>query len=477
MGNAWEWDKTDGSFLADDFEITGTDRKEFENHVREMDRHTLVWNCRLKDIHVLRIRSLKKHSLEECGFYRMRPEKPMKDGNVEIVGCEETCKETDGFCLDSFRLDSDRRKKTASSEKRFRRRLESELQSGDTIFYITDLKYACFLSPKAVDTLNQRLKSFGEGSVKFPRTPSLPRDCYLAEAMNRDDKVNLVIRHEDGIGRVFAVMGSKYRKECEKERQGSPGNRERRKQNREEHTLGEIIDVYEWLTEHGGLGEPECEGWEITHDVCRICLSFPEKAAEWETRLGLKERILPCLEFQTSATGDSSLQINGCWKFPSGGMVYGKRVSRTHRERLKEETVARRALEEIVGEWEWLPRRMKYLETVRGAAETEEGKPVDSPSRNRKAAMDCFKKILAMKEIKAVIGTERVRSYSRYLDWNIKEERPYTAYDVVAEMISLPDNAEKSKSMEPGLVRLGKESSRKWKRLMMSVVNLEYPLK
>lgn len=463
----------DNSFLADDFEITGTDMEEFENHVREMDRHTLVWNCRLRDIHVLRIRSLKKCSLEECEFYRMRPDEPIKDGRVEIIGC----KKQDEFGLDSFCLDSGRRKKTPSSEKRFCRKLEKELNGGDTIFYITDLKYACFLSPKAVDTLNQRLKSPGEGSVKFPRTPSLPRDCCLAGAMNRDDEVNVVIRHEDGVGRIFAVMGSKYRKECGEGQQGSRRNRERRKQNREEHTLGEIIDVYEWLTEHGGLGEPECEGWEITHDVCRICLSFPEKAAEWETRLGLRERILPCLEFQTSGTGDSSLQVNGCWKFPSGGMVYGKRVSRSHRERLKEETVARRALEEIVGEWEWLPRRMKYLETVRAAAETEEGKNADSPSRNRRAAMECFKKILAMKEIKAVIGTDRARNYNKYLDWHIKEERPYTAYDVAAEIISLPDNVEKSKSMESEQVRLGKESSRKWKRLMMDVVNLEYPLK
>ena len=364
------------NFLLDTFCLKVSGQEDFEALIRQIDRHT----DQLEGV------SLKKFSFPY-------PES-MDEMRENIPGPEALLTET----LAGNRL------------------LLREKENGK-IWFVSDY---------ALSTLAQRL-DLTRSAVE---EPSLIRNQFLDWKMERAGESTLVVRRWEENGecqnKVFAFLGGKYR-----------GIR-----------LFELCELYGELSadfsEMPDLGPVKCLDWEVSHERASIRFSFPEYGLKLSKNYGWKagEAPVPCLEFSTSDIGESSLHVQCFWLISGSTPVPGEKYSHKHRgdSHRSLDEMERKVLEMVKRELKRFPDSLDRLSRI---AVSPAGFAPDSKRwrrQNARAVKAAFQ--AALKSIGAgkIIGKKREIILREYLEYRvIRDERCYSAYDLVMEIFRLPE--------------------------------------
>jgi len=382
-----------GSFLLDDFQLTGNDVEEFEALIKEIDAHTSHLKRSFKSFTVISIKEEEYQTDPKlmAGWY-LKPEDP-SNGGKKLLSCNVP-------------------KNAELVDPQLKHLTEETISANPTMILDGEGDSVYFLSNSALNTLAQRINT----TVGTLREHSLERDLFIAKKMYIDAGTTLVVKHYRQIGKIFAMMGEDYK-----------------------HVpLNEVCNVYKELVGENKLGKIQCKHWEVQHDFVRVRFAFPEYAEEVNTLYELSQPLTPCIEIVTSDTGESSFIVRGYWETENGGIIYDNMVKKEHKGNIEAATITRMVNESIFDKFNVLPERLVELMSIDITPTNIKLDSNRGGTKNRKAVFEAFKYVLKKLELVKLLSKKRVLSLECSIDFNLIEaEQYYTAYDVVMDVVSL----------------------------------------
>ena len=269
--------------LKDSYTKTGTELKELEEALREMDSMTEFEPQSTLNITLL---SLLKGTALEDGKVQFRQFSPEKGELPKI----------------SLPLEK-------GEYKKFLEPLNRELRENQLMLMVNNKPY--YTSGSAISSMGLRAGISGNNLG----IPSHNRNAYIAELFQVDENdVQMVVRKAGNIKKVFAVHSERYTR------------------------IPQVIltDIIGQIRH--GLGIPVCHEWHINHDRSWAHVEFPEKAEDISKTYGLPDIIIPGLRIGTSDLAKSSVFAEGTWRFNAGVSV-SNRYSHKHDGEIDSETI------------------------------------------------------------------------------------------------------------------------------------------
>lgn len=405
------------SFLLDNFLASGKKEDDFEELVKEIDRHTLNLKRCIRNFIVI---SLKPEHLQkdpEClRGWHLDPLNPSNNGALKECAIP---------------------KSGNLKNKRFDVLVLETIGKNSTMLYDREGNCCWFLSDFATSTMAQRV-GITKGAIQ---QHSVERDLFLARKMNADEETTLVVKQYQQIGKIFAMMGGNYK----------------------HIPLYEMCVIYKDIMGENKLGAMECEGWNITHEKATISFAFRDYAEEINVLYGLKRQIVPCVEMTTSDIGESSFTVRGYWKTPDGAIVYDNTVALEHRGKINQEKIETAVSKRIFDQYTKLPEKLAQLMEIDLTPFGLDLNGARNSGRNHKAICSVFSKAFKQMRLVDVIGKKRLTSLERYIDWTlIQDTMHYTAYDIIMDIFSLTETMKtyfENENMKPELIRKFREKT------------------
>ena len=353
------------SFLVDSYVKSGSSFDDFQKALTEMHEKTKYLEVNTKEMELLSIRGISED----------------QDGNQwllvnhNIPGQETALRQ---------RLSLEKIRRNVSED------LIQELSN--TKLLVQANGKLLFTSQFMMTTLESRVK-IGGSSVS---NSSLKRDEYINELFDSMHlPVKLLYREENSIKKIFSVHSEKYAE--------IPQN-----------ILPQIVEAL------SDLGTVKCEGWEITHDMTWVWVSFPDKAKEISDFYHLPDIIVPTLYLGTSDTGAASVTAIGKLQIDRSNAT--QHIYRhKHMGDLTPDSVVEEIKKTIFAHYTQMPERLCELLTI----------PVSDP---KKVVYSVFRQVHMGK----AIGRKLAISLKRQLCNEFVEGQPYTAYDVAMGILTMP---------------------------------------
>ena len=414
--------------------MNGSSQEEFEWILQSIKDHTITKKVGLKNLVVLNVIGIVKNQDGEdyLEFYYISPKEPIINDKIYRRRIPIRNFRSTGFNFDELLKETINVNRTMFINKEALSKVKSK--SGDGV-----AKYKgepLFFSASATKTLAQRVgMTYSSLNNHF-----VERDLYLARKMNVDVDATLIVKEYKNLKKVFGVMSANYPQEMD---------------------ITIICDIYSklansWKGDHkinpddacdltspditSKLGKMECCGWNIAHNKVSIRFQFPEYAEEISQTYGLKQKMIPCVEFSNSDTGECSLRAVGYWKLKNGSSVVGDEWDRVHKGNPDIDSMANDIEESIFDKYTLLPQRLLELsELAISSPDFDENSP-RKRGENRKRVCKAFDFILKELKVVSYISKARELQLKRTIDFGIIDEAKfYTAYDVVMDVFSLPD--------------------------------------
>lgn len=418
--------KLDSKYLLDGYAQTGSDQRDFVALCNEIDRRTSHRVMPLGDLTVLSVKkgqdpeSVKVFGALEA--WKFDGEEPIQFGghvDEENLDVSELCGDKEDLIDEIVEQNSLMLRQVGKKEGQM------------------------YVSQNLFNTLGQRIVCDG----KTLAHNCTGRDLLVAEMLKEYEKLRatLVVKSFEGTEKIFAIMSDKYA--------AVP--------------LSSIATVVEALATDDRLGKPHCTGWEITHKEVCITFEFPEYAEEIRKTYGLKDSMMPCVKFMTSDIGECSFVAKGYWRYrhaasvtfsgatEKDSFVPDMEFSKEHRgNTINVDSIKKGVEENIFDKYTVLPERLAELmsielidPSVSAIISTATGK-----SRNRAALQGLFGWALDQLRIVDIIGKTRLDELKECIEYCvIKENMIYTAYDVVMDLYSFPDELKEYLTLEEGL--------------------------
>lgn len=446
----------DARFLLDDYEISGEQEDDFEAAVKDIDTHTYYTKVCLRSLSLLSIMKEEKQDQEQfpgiLRAWRLDPGNDWQDGKTaQIPGYSFPTQRLLPLQTGELPADSELMKETMEQNPTMV--INRESASGDAVYYVSSL---------AANTMAQRLGIASD----IMREHSLARDIFMAQLLDREEEVTLVIKQYRQVGKIFAMMSSSYRP----------------------IPLHEICVVYKDLMGHdmesrpdggivyGGLGPMRCEGWDITHKRARISFSFEEYGEKLQGLYGFTRPMVPCVEIQTSDIGESSFVVRGYWKLKeNSAVIYDTSYAKEHRGKSLMDGNLDKVEEEIrqcvLGQYLRLPGRLMELKEIDiTPTGLDLSKCHNGTIKNHKAVLAAYKQVFKQLGMVKVLSKKRMDSVLRAIDWHhIDDHAHYTAYDLVMDIFSL------SETLRPYMEKEGmnQETVRKFRECISGAAYVE----
>ena len=253
---------------------------------------------------------------------------------------------------------------------------------------------AYFVSSAIFSTLASRLGVGGEQIT----VPTLARDLYVQENLDRDIPLSLVVRTGDkGEHKIFAAHSGKY---------------SRIKQ----QTLCEVIDLFS-----PSLGASKCMWWNINHHISEVLMTFPEKAEEFKEIYKLPDYFEPGIQLSISDTGEKSLTVRGFWSFRKSAFGVSS-FTRKHSGEICPEELLKEIEKEIFVKYTKVPETLAELLTI------EVADPLGT-----------IKKLVKSIGMVKAVGIKAANILRDDILGSIDPARTYTAYDIAAMFLRLPE--------------------------------------
>ena len=179
------------------------------------------------------------------------------------------------------------------------------------------------------------------------------------------------------------------------------------------------------------LGEFECDGWYIDHNITKIRLSFPQKAKDISDVYNLPDALIPGVVLETSDTGDCSLRVAAVWKKPHGGYSTFGVFEREHRGKFDESVAIEAMNDKLIPMYTKLPERLCELLEI----------DITEPGAAIEAA-------LKMCGAEKSLGKKRYSSLMDALTAEIPKGAKMTGYDLVMLFMDLPCRTEEARCKE-----------------------------
>lgn len=378
-------------FLSDEWSLEGRDKMEFRDRIREIDDNTSFVKVNFADIIV---NSLYQNADGTVSCYCIDPASVLADGCLEYADTEltETISNTIGENM-----------------------AKETLENGLFFTYKRDDHWH-LISTMAYATLGQR--------IQLPATAmqykSLARDCMIAEYIGHHPACNsatAVVKQSGGIQKVFAFLTTKYKP----------------------IPLDALNDVTIALIDESKLGESECLGWTINHDIVRIDYAFVDYADEISDLYSLPERMTPCVRLMSSDIGECSVRAVGYWKTDDGDIIWGDEYARPHRGNLETAVIVKEVEENIFDKYAIYPQKLKSLSYIQITPKNLNLEKAGGRAANRKLLTKVYMKALMMLGVTPILGKKRMGELREALTTAlIADDEQYSAYAIAKDIIALP---------------------------------------
>lgn len=441
-------------FLQDAFHMSGNNEEAFEELLQEIDAHTCYHPVAMKNLVVFsRVEeAYQKNAPDECTVYAFWP------GNPWVKG--------PGSKAPVIRFETVKVLPNVTSNKEYDAKLYAEMISSNSMMLsvmVNGKGSVYHVSTLAIPTLAQRL---GVTTAAIG-TRSFASDCLIAEQLNQDKEVKLVVKNYRRTGKICAVMSPKYA----------------------EIPLHDICTIYRDLfgenpnitkisdttTLPSDRKNVTCDGWDVTHERVRINFAFHGYAEDINAMYNIKDKLIPCLELVTSDIGENAFEATGYWKTPNGAKIYGSSFKREHRgtatckaatgaAKGKHDTIRdiiRQGVEEnIFDKYTKLPERLLELLQIDITPQDLNLTKARGRGRNAKAVVAAFQYVFRELHLSQILSAKRIRSiFENCIEHGqIDESMRYTAYDIAMKTFEL------ELSLKPWLEKEGvcKETIRKF---------------
>ena len=384
-------------YLNDEYCVQGNDIQEFEECLNDMDENTDVKEVKLPNLQML--------SYQDFGNTRVL---------VELKPKNTFKKNKKSITLKTVPYDPEMLTNAGYDEA-----LVEEAENTGLFFgSLKDPSKVVPISSYAILSMSQRAALGGPSAIK----KSLSRDIAFCENFNKSSTAKMIIRNEDSLKKVFAVMSNDYQRIPQK-------------------TILTLLDAIR--TEFSEFGSMECEKWSISHSITYIYVRFPEMEKEYEDTYGISGAI-PGLFIETSDIGMCAFRLKGFIEMNKIAVFTRDEYSRIHTGSIDIESVIDTAKKKILPEMKYFPERLADLMNIDITD--------DSMTYDEKAAALRYACEQLIKEtgIKKIIGKKRAKLLSEYLTDSYypntlsktKSSVNITAYDVADMFLSLPDRLE-----------------------------------
>lgn len=439
-------------FLLDDFHESGSRQGDFEELLRSIDAQTKCGKYMLKNLTLF---SLDEKQPDPSAVYGciISPQSPLVYRKAMIKGGTITVPSVDRGYLPMEYM---------TRTGNFIPLLREAMATNRVMLYNRELSgdkmMGVFMSKLAMKTLAQRL-GLKVGPLE---RHSLERDLFLASLMDQETEITIITKRFNNMSKVFAVLGSEFAN----------------------INLFMICELYSLAQEEKRFGIMECVGWDVTHKRAKITFRLPDLADCVEKKYGLKEPMMPYVEYVSSDTGEQSLQVRIFWITKSGNFIPGSVYQRRHRGHFENLEKFKLEIDRTVfDQLEHVPVLLHKLMSIRISPD---GYMPDSSrwtGRNHHRVFRALKYIVKAIGVSAVIGKKRQVRLNKIFDYGlIKDEAIYTAYDVLMDICAIPalikeltNDPKLFTKEEKELPAIGEETERKLKEYCIaSALELDF---
>lgn len=269
-----------------------------------------------------------------------------------------------------------------------------------------------FVSEKQLQTFGMRVDMSGSSLLDA----TLERNVHMAQLLNKDEEMTLIIRTVEGVDKVYAALSKKY----------------------SYIPQSILMTIVEKFDPKGTLGKMKCREWSVSHGMTRIELEFPEKAKELQAAYGLKDTLIPGIILEKSDIGECSITIKGSWRYGAYPVVESE-IKRKHTGTIDIEKIVIEAQEEIFEKYTLLPERLCELMSI----------DITDPSWrtlkkrkfkevNKEAVSMTIKSIFKQIDLTKQIAKKNEKMLFEALCDEIDPDMNYTAYDVCLMIMNAP---------------------------------------
>lgn len=303
--------------------------------------------------------------------------------------------------------------KRTLTEKNIPQKIIDELHANKRMLYLGDLEIrkikhgiTAFISPNFISTFASRR----DAGCKQILKPSLARDAFLAEC-NIDPEsphyLNLVSRKIGECTKVFGAFSEQY----------------------PYIPQTTLIDIVDGFSGRSDLGNVVCKNWKINHSISVLYVEFPDYAADISKVYNLPDVFTPGCILVTSDIGDCSVSCIGTWNLKGSRIVHGI-YKRKHRGNVTIKDILRDIDKEVFSVYRKLPERLADLLML----------DVNNPEAAIDFAIDHSG--ISKSGHKNFIGKKSALELINCLKAEINPTLTYTAYDIVSNIMSVPDRVQ-----------------------------------
>lgn len=378
--------------LLDEWCATGTNYEDFKQYLGELSACTEFVKVSPADTSVLSKASVDDKKLR---FWELKP---------SLTGAPQSSYAVKNLAVDKV-----------LERGNHQRLIDATMSDVGALFYCDGRVF--FPSTRV---FTKSMVQFGAGGDAMG-IPSFERDLWVASLFRTTKTNTFVVREIAGVKKLVSILSARYN--------AFP-----------QSALCEIIEAVDTHE----FGEMKVHLWTIDNWVSNIWVEFPEKAEEISDYYELKDKFVPGLWLQTSDTGDASVKIYPTWR-------HGRSVSYVEKAMVKKAHSGKVELSELVelvnkkafAEYTKLPEAMCNLMTqdlTDAAWDLENPKDVE---KNRRLMESVIKKAFKSLGITAkAIGKANRQALQEQMLMEFAGNIAYTAYDVAAAFMSLPERLE-----------------------------------
>lgn len=318
-------------------------------------------------------------------------------------------------CCDSLLRDKRKYSLPAqSAESEEFKSIEKEIESNRLILAIDkgDSSVPVFVDNHALITLGQKIGLSGDWFFNPGKNESLcVRNAAITAAMkNKDCDLKFMIRQVGSIRKIFACFSEKY-----------PDLKQE-----------ELIYAIDEFMETNSLGKMVCDSWSVDQFLTKITFSFPDYADELACIYGLKRKLIPCITFMTSDTGDCSLKVISTWK-TGNSYSYLDEFSQKHIGDINMEQMYSDIENHIFADYCKVPERLCELMQIQ-ITDTK-----NDFMENKVIYSECLKRIMQELHFVKAIGKKNDKYLYDILMGEYNSMINYTAYDICMSIMELPE--------------------------------------
>lgn len=405
-------------YLLDDFSIKGDNVAEFEKAVQNVDANTLHIHRISNSLVVLSCKKQMQQTEENIiKAWYLPPNDPTNQGMLQ------SCK--------------------ISISKNLNLVMKETLNQNKMLLADKEANAVYFVSTYAINTLGQRINVKAEAL----REQSLERDVFIAKKLAEPVNMTLIVKQFNQMGKVFAMMSESF----------------------PNIPLYNLCLIYKELDGKRMRGQMQCEKWSISHKLVKISFAFPDFARELDIQYRLNS-LIPCIELSSSDIGDSSIKVRSFWKMECGAKVYDQTIIKEHRGKFDIDKFLLQIERDIIDKFTDLPRRLEELKKI---DITPLGLDLCSKrggNRNHKMIMQVYKAVFKKLNLVKAIGKKNLLQIEQEIDWSIKDEMHFTAYDLVMDIFSLTETLKEIFDK----YKVSAEGRRKFREVVSTAAFLEY---